>query len=235
MKKLLKIIGFLIGGVLLFILMAFMFLFLSVNTELPTGETGPTADVFAYKMLDAVKYEEFKKTRYISWQFANHNYHWDRVQQMVTVFWDGYTVSLNLNDTKNSTVYYKKDVIKKKKDKYIAKAFDYFNNDSFWLLAPYKLFDKGVKRELITLSDDSKALLVTYNAGGSTPGDSYLWKVDQNYLPTGFQMWTSIIPIGGLEASCENWSTTKSGAYIANDHRVLGFGIPISQIRAWND
>jgi hypothetical protein len=40
---------------------------------------------------------------------------------------------------------------------------------------------------------DNQALLITY-ASGSTPGDSYMWFVDQNYRPKAWRMW-GIIPV----------------------------------------
>jgi hypothetical protein len=33
------------------------------------------------------------------------------------------------------------------------------------------------------MQDNQEALMITYASGGSTPGDSYVWFVDQNYMP----------------------------------------------------
>ena len=56
-----------------------------------------------------------------------------------------------------------------KKDEFIRSAEAKFNNDTFWLVAPYKVFDVGVERRLVRVNDNENALLVTYTSGGSTP------------------------------------------------------------------
>ena len=110
----------------------------------------------------------------------------------------------------------------------IDKGVKYFNNDSFWLVAPYKVFDKGTERRLVTLENNKKALLVTYTSGGSTPGDSYLWHLDKDGKPTNFQMWVDILPIDGLTATWNNWITTDSGAQLPNFHKLGFFGFEIN-------
>ena len=76
----------------------------------------------------------------------------------------------------------------------IQTAQHFFNNDSFWLVAPYKVFEQGVERRIVDY-DGKKPLLVTYTSGGSTPGDSYLWILDENGFPTSYKMWVSLIPL----------------------------------------
>ena len=98
----------------------------------------------------------------------------------------------------------------------IEKAVKYFNNDSFWLLAPYKIFDKGTKRSLVTLDDGHEGLLVTYTTGGTTPGDSYLWHLDSTGKPVSFQMWVSSLPIDGLEAILDRLDHNRKRCKFAN-------------------
>src|SRR5690606_35178979 len=115
-------------------------------------------------------------------------------------YWKEYKVNLNLNDaSKNKAYVHSFTVIDSDLSKeLIAKAIKYFNNDTFWLIAPYKVFDRGTERRLVNLENNQKALLVTYTSGGTTPGDSYLWHFDKNGKPTSFQMWVDILPIDGL-------------------------------------
>ena len=113
----------------------------------------------------------------------------------------------------------------------IEKAITYFNNDSFWLVAPYKVFDAGVERRLVKTQNNKDALLVTYTTGGSTPGDSYLWLLDDNGKPTAFKMWTSILPIQGLEASWSDWTITESGAQLPSFHKLLILGLEIDDVK----
>jgi len=228
-KKILKIIA----GVIIFLtlpsLLFFGFLYFKYNEDLPTGAQGEKADALAYKMLDALDYEAYKTTNYIEWTFKRkHHYEWDRSNNTCNVFWKANKVVLDFNDHSKSKAYIHS--FKNESDiaqGLIDKAVTYFNNDSFWVVAPYKVFDKGVERRLVKTRDNKDALLVTYTSGGSTPGDSYLWLLDNNGKPTAFKMWTSILPIDGLEASWNDWTTTESGAQLPTFHKLLVLGLEI--------
>jgi len=204
---------------------------------MPEGTSGTEADNFALQIQQAVKHDQFVNTDYIQWSFRNQNHYvWNKKSAKVKVNWDTYEANLDLQNSINSSITRNGNILEgEESQKMISKALAYFNNDSFWVVAPHKLFDEGVTRKIVTLEDGEKGLLVTYSSGGTTPGDSYLWKVDKNYLPTSYQMWVTIIPIGGIEATWENWTTTESGAYLAQYHKTLGIGIPISNLRAWNE
>ncbi len=218
------------------IIIAIATLYFSLNEKLPEGISGAEADSFALNIQQAVKHDLYQDTDYIKWSFRNKNhYFWNKRQGSVDVQWDTHKVQLNLDKPHKSFVKENENISEEEKQKLIETAFSNFNNDSFWIVAPHKLFDKGVTRELVTLDDNSKGLLVKYSSGGTTPGDTYLWKVDENYLPTSYKMWVSIIPIGGIEATWAGWVTTKSGAYLSQEHKLLGFGIPISNLKAWNE
>ncbi len=212
-------------------------LYFSLNETLPAGKSGIEADNFALKIQEAVEHDKYLTTEFLQWTFRNKNHYlWNRKSNTADVTIDDITVKLDLNNPHKSSVYENgRATLSRDSQKIIDNALANFNNDSFWVVAPHKLFDKGVTRELVTLEDKSKGLLVTYSFGGTTPGDAYLWKVDKNYRPTSYQMWVSIIPIGGIEATWEDWTTTKSGAYLSQKHKLLGFGIPISNLKAWND
>ena len=118
-----------------------------------------------------------------------------------------------------------------KKEEFIRAAEAKFNNDSFWLVAPYKVFDAGVERRLVKINEGENALLVTYTSGGTTPGDSYLWYLDDNHRPVGFDMWVDIIPIGGVHASWDQWQKTNNGAYLPLSHKVLFLDLLIDKLK----
>lgn len=232
-KKILKIVT----GVILFLtlpsILFFGFLYFKFNEELPTGIEGEKADTLAYNMLEALNYEAYKNTNSIEWTFKKrHHYDWNKSKNTCIVYWKEYKVFLDLKNNSKSKVYIHGFIIDSDlSDKIIEKAVKYFNNDSFWLVAPYKVFDKGVERRIVKTKNNKEALLVTFTSGGSTPGDSYLWLLDNNYKPTAFKMWTSILPIDGLEASWSDWTTTESGAQLPTFHKLLVLGLEITDIK----
>lgn len=235
-KKVLKIIA----GVIIFLslpsLLLFGFIYVRYNEDLPIGIKGEKADAMASKMLHALDYDAYKNTSYIEWTFKKtHHYKWKKNEYICTVYWEDFKVKFNLKDREDSQAYIHNFEVKgEKAEELIEKAIDYFNNDSFWLVAPYKVFDNGSERSIVTLDDNSKALLVTYNSGGSTPGDSYLWHLDANGKPTSFQMWVDILPIGGLEATWNHWTTTESGAQLPTFHKLMVIGLEITDIKGSN-
>ncbi len=207
------------------------------NEPLPEGKTSAKADAIAQNMLKRLNHEAYKNTRFIEWTFAkaNHHYKWDKENGKVQVKWKEIMVNLNLNSPSKSIVLNGTlKIIGTEKEKLIQKALDYFNNDSFWVVAPFKVFDDGVSRKLVELDDGKDGLLVTYNSGGSTPGDSYLWKLQDNGFPESYQMWVKIIPIGGLEASWDDWQVMESGAFLPSSHKLGPVDIRIDNLRAYN-
>jgi hypothetical protein len=231
-KKVLKIAT----GIIIFLtlpsLLFFGFLYFKYNEDLPTGTQGENADALAYSMLEALNYEAYEETNIIEWTFKKrHHYVWKKHKNICEVYWKEYKVILDLNIISNSKVYIHGFIIESElADALIEKAVNYFNNDSFWLVAPYKVFDEGVERRLVKTDAKNNALLVTYTAGGSTPGDSYLWLLDDSNKPKAFKMWTSILPIDGLEASWSDWTTTESGAQLPTFHKLLVLGLEIEDI-----
>ena len=232
-KRVLKIIGGLIIFFTLPTLLFFGFMYLKYNEELPTGQQGTEADQLATSMLNVLNEEAYLNTDYLEWTFkGNHHYKWYKTDQTCEVSWDGMTVILDFGNPNNSKVFAgDQEYNGNEKQEYIHKAENYFNNDSFWLVAPYKVFDKGTERRIVTTKEDKKALLVTYTKGGSTPGDSYLWHLDENRKPKSFQMWVDILPIDGLEASWNHWTTTESGAKLPTNHKFLVFDLDMGEVK----
>ena len=232
-KKILKITVVVIVFITLPSLLFFGYLFFKYDEGLPHGDQGVEAEILAVKMLDALNYEAYKKTNYIEWTFKNrHHYKWEKDKNICTVYWKDFKVILHLNAIEQSKVYVHSFTVKGDIEKeLLKKAVDYFNNDSFWLVAPYKLYDKGTERRLITLENGDDALLVTYTSGGSTPGDSYLWKLNNNGNPISFKMWVSSLPLKGIEATWNDWITTKSGAQLPNFHKILFLGLEMGEVK----
>ena len=204
--------------ILLSIFAAGTLLIYALSAPLPEGAEGPEADALANKMLSALNVDGFNRLETISFSFGEHHYLWNKATNKVDVSWDDYQVALDLDDPSKSETYQNGEVVEKKQS-LIDKALAYFYNDSYWLAAPYKVYDEGVERRLVKTEDGTETLLVTHTSGGVTPGDSYLWLLDDTYRPIAFKMWVSIVPIGGVKASWEAYELV-SGVPFATRHRM---------------
>ncbi len=223
MKKILKIIGLLITVTIL----ATVLYCFAKNESLPSGTPGKEAEELAEKMMSAINKRAFDSTEILEWSFrGKHHYVWKKQQGLVDVSWDSISVTVNLND-------YSKSI--GTSSELIETAINFFNNDSFWLIAPYKVFDDGVERSIVKVNNKD-ALLIKYTSGGTTPGDSYLWILDENYVPVSFKMWTQIIPIGGVSATWNDFITSGSGIKLPTSHTLSLFGIKIDmgEVKAYN-
>ncbi|WP_299014341.1 hypothetical protein [uncultured Polaribacter sp.] len=230
MKKFFKILAYLI---LLLFVGAILFYF-AKNESLPEGKQGKSADALAIKMLNALNGEAYENTEILEWSFRNaHDYKWYKKQNVVEVKWDENRVVLHTKEPHKTEVFVNGKSVKNAN--LIKTATAYFNNDSFWLVAPYKIFDKGTERRLVNYNG-KETLLITYTSGGDTPGDSYLWILDENYLPASYKMWTKIIPIGGISATWDNLKTTESGIKLPTKHKFSLFGLEINMgaVKAYN-
>ena len=237
MKKILKIIFKGIAILLGVVLLAGVILYLVYDKPLPEGTSGSKADALAKDMLKAVNEDSYKNTRYLEWQMRNgaNTYKWDKDTQIARVEWSGNRVLLNLRDSGKSSVLESDPLVSKSDStELVKKALSQFNNDSFWLVAPFKVFDPGTVRKTSTLADGSVGLLVTYKQGGTTPGDSYLWNLGDNGFPESFRMWVDIIPIGGLEATWEEWQVMESGVFLPTAHQLGPLHFEMENVRAYN-
>ena len=228
MKKLFRILAV---TLLMLILGLFVF-YLIKNESLPQGTDGPEADNLTLEMMESLNKSAWDTTSEVSWTFKGiHHYEWNRTENSVLVKWDENEVLLNtVNQT--GVVIHPEKIREEGKEKLIKQAFGYFNNDSFWLCAPFKAFDPGTERSLVTFKDGREGLKITYTSGGSTPGDSYVWILDDNHKPKSVKMWVSILPLGGMEFTWENYLTLKSGAMIAQDHILYnGVNIDIDNLK----
>ena len=224
MVRLLKIIGFI---TLLLILFLVAIGFLS-NAPLPTGKPGPEADELAKRMQQAVNVEAWSRTGAVRWSFFGiHDYVWDRRKGVVEAKWGDARVLLRTADRTGRAWKGGKELTGVDLDKNLRKAYRYFINDSFWLNPIATFFDPSVTRSAVTDREGETQLLITYSSGGVTPGDSYLWTANADGLPSRWELWVQVIPIGGLQTSWEGWTELASGAKISTTHRALGIKIRV--------
>ncbi len=235
MKKALLIIG-----ILLLLCALGLFLFVYSKTESkPAGEANPKAEVLAQKMLAATNKKAWDSTYYVQWTFKDvHDYFWDRKRHFVQVKWEDNEVLLHTKSITGKAFKAGKLISGTEAAPLVKKAWEYFCNDSFWLLAFTKCYDEGVERTYVKQDDGQEGLMVSYTSGGVTPGDSYLWLLDENGLPKSYKMWVSIIPVEGLEVTWDDWVKLPTGAMVATSHKLPGLDITITNLKAahqWND
>lgn len=213
--------------------------FLFINESLPKGQAGKAADDLALKMQQATNLDAWKKTGAVKFIFSglgtSRGIVWDKKRHYAKVTWGkGYDVLVNINQKKGIARQNGKVISGEEGQKLVIKAWKIWVNDSFWLNPVAKAFDPGTTRGLVELANGNKGVMVSYNSGGATPGDSYLWLLDKNNLPTHWKLWVSIIPIGGVKFSWENWQTLSTGAKVATFHSGL-IDIKLNDVKGAND
>ncbi len=221
-----------LGG--FFVLLIFLALsaYLSFNEKKPEGQSGPEAEALALKMLKAIDKPGWDSTQIVQWTFKGvHTYLWDKKRHLTKVTWDDYEVLLDINKIKGKVWKAQEELKGDKAQAIVQKAWEYWCNDSFWLNAPAKCMDPGTSRSIVKTEDGQDALMVTYASGGVTPGDAYLWELDEEGKPKSYKMWVKIIPVGGMEFTWEDWAVLPTGARIAQMHKGPKINLDIGDLK----
>lgn len=234
MKKVFKIIGSILLTLIVLLVIFLGGAYVKYNEKKPVGVKGEKAEALAQKMMQAVNKTAWDSTAIIAWTSRSGNsYVWDKQRNLVQVSSKDSKVLLNVYKQSGKVWDKQTEVTAADKvQKGVQKAYKAFINDAFWLNPIVKIFDAGTERSLVTLADGREGLLVSYTSGGVTPGDTYLWLVDANGMPTAWKLWVGILPLGGLEISWDNWITLPTGAKIATGHTIKSTSIstPITNI-----
>ena len=215
-----------ISVILAFILIGTIIFFI-IDEPVPQGVKGEKVEALTDSMFLAINYDAWQNTNIISWEFPGGHIHtWDKKRNFSIVEWDNHKVVFQIDSLKGIAYENGSKVEDKESAPLIKKAWEFWANDSFWLNAPAKVRDGGTERQLVKLEDGTNGILVLYHGGGVTPGDKYLWVLDKNYMPLYCKMWVSIIPIGGVKFTWENWLSLSTGAKVAQDHEgIIGVGL----------
>ena len=232
LKKFLKAIG--IG----FLILAGILLVakLVLDKPLPQGIEGSRAEALAQKMLKAINDTAWQQVEAVKWNFdGRHQLLWDKKRHFAKVEWDENLVIIDC-DSQKGFAFKKGSLVEDldEKSNLLKKAYFIWANDSYWLNPVSKIYDNGVTRKYVETEDENGALLVTYSSGGVTPGDSYLWYVDENGLPYKWEMWVKIVPINGLKTTWEKWGN-YNGILISTQHKLGPITTQILDIEMVND
>lgn len=228
-----KIIKWLVITIIALAIIIFITLkFLSESK--PDSRPGESADKLAMEVMKALNKSAFDTIPYLSWSFAGRrDYFWDKTNSQAIISWGENKVIMDL-DNKTGLAYSKELLLNgDEKQKLIEKAWSNWCNDSFWMIAPFKMMDPGTIRSIVN-EEDQKGLLVEYQSGGVTPGDSYLWLLDDNNIPSGYKMWTQILPVKGAYSSWEDWKNFD-GALLSTMHKSSAFDLEMKNVKSGND
>jgi len=191
-----------------------------LSEDRPQEVPGTNPDAMAQAMLTALNKPAWDSLAYLKWEFmGGHKYLWDKQANKAVVEWGDNQVLLRLDDVDGNAYCNGEAQTGEDKEELIQTAWSYWCNDSFWMFAPFKVYDSGTQRTVAKTDKGLEGLLISYESGGVTPGDAYLWLLDGKNIPTGYKMWTSIIPVKGMYMSWENWKTLKGGAKVAISHK----------------
>ncbi|MFO8100539.1 MAG: hypothetical protein R6T83_13085 [Salinibacter sp.] len=165
-------------------------------TDTLTAET--KADSVALRLLEAHGADAFASAPYLRFNFgvdtpegeqvvARH--FWDRLTGEYRVEWQpgsdsSYVALVNVRDvedqTPEGTVYLNgNELTGDTGDEALQRAYGRFINDTYWLLAPLKVYDPGVNRsyEADSSTADHEVLRLTFGDVGLTSDDTYWFYV----------------------------------------------------------
>ncbi|MBT8402026.1 MAG: hypothetical protein KJO98_16240 [Rhodothermia bacterium] len=120
-----------------------------------------------------------------------------------------YTALFNVN-TRDGVVFVNGNPAAAAREALLETAYSRFVNDTYWLLAPLKVFDEGVQRSIDPDSSTSgrDVLALSFDGVGLTPGDRYWLSPDSAGL---LQRWSYILEgWNGRPASTFEWIDYQS-------------------------
>jgi len=195
-----------------------------IDQPRPVGTPGPEAEALARRMEAAVHADRWAETGALEWTFFVNHHLWDKQRGFVEVRQRDLRVLLRTADQTGVAFRGDQPLAGEDLREALADAWGYFCNDSFWLNPLVKLFDPGTSRSIVQV-DGRDALLIEYASGGVTPGDAYLWLVDDDGIPHEWRMWVGVLPVGGVPIPWDGFVTLSTGARVATQHGegLLGF------------
>ncbi|KAA3620483.1 MAG: hypothetical protein DWQ05_00465 [Calditrichaeota bacterium] len=124
--------------------------------------------------------ENWDNTRYITWKFFGRRLHiWDKFTGTIRIESGKHTVVMNVHTQKGRLWEFDQEVTYPDSvAKYVEEGYHVWINDSYWLVMPYKLKDRGVTLKYLGEREmDSGAiadvLQLTFTNVGVTPENKY--------------------------------------------------------------
>jgi hypothetical protein len=166
----------------------FLLLFFSLTT-IQAQSNSEKANGIANAVVEAMGgMENYNNTRFIQWDFGKRTLYWDKWTGHVRIESPEkkFVILVNIN-TMMGIVYENGILIEDetKTKKLLNQGKNWWINDSYWLVMPWKLQDPGVKIAFLKedkLPNGKKAdvLQLTFDSVGVTPDNKYLVYIDQS-------------------------------------------------------
>jgi hypothetical protein len=165
--------------------------------------------------------DNYNATRYLQWDFANRKLSWDKWTGDVRLEnpADNQVILLNINTLKGK-VYENGDLVENetKVNSLLEKGKNWWINDAYWLVMPWKLQDPGttlsfVKTDVLPNGVAADVLQLTFDGVGATPENKYWlyvsqedhliqqWAYYQNFNdaePKFLKPWNNYQKLGGI-------------------------------------
>jgi len=166
----------------------------SSSNRIDTINVETTADSVALRLMKAHGAEALASAPYLRFNFAVETpngkqvigrHLWNRSTGDYRVEWQSgpdsnYVALVNIRDVENQTpegtVYLNGDELEGEAARTARqRAYGRYINDTYWLLAPVKVFDPGVNRRYVPDSSSAghEVIRLTFGNVGLTPGDEY--------------------------------------------------------------
>lgn len=205
----------------------------SPDADLHSPKLVSKADSVAYKLVAAHGgFDAWPAVRYLRFDFGfetpdtvgiRARHLWDRQTGDCRVEWFAgpdttYTALLNVN-TRDGAVFVNGMPAAAAREALLEAAYSRFVNDTYWLLAPLKVFDDGVRRSIAPDSSTShqEVLALSFEGVGLTPGDRYWLSPDSSGL---LQRWSYVL---------EGWKDRQASTYEWVDYQ--SFETPAGVVR----
>ncbi|WPR70838.1 hypothetical protein SLW70_12975 [Flavobacterium sp. NG2] len=165
-----------------------LFLMLSTSQLTVAQSDSEKVNIIVNQMLKAMGgIKNYNNTHFIQWEFGKRKLYWDKWSGDVRVESpeNNQCILVNVNTLKGKV--FENGILvedEAKTNKLLNQAKNWWINDSYWLVMPWKLQDPGVtltyiKTDILPNGKTADVLQMTFNAVGVTPDNKYWVYVDQ--------------------------------------------------------
>ena len=189
------------------------------------------------KMKTGANWNNWQETDAITFLFAGNDFiFWDKKRNLVEVAWSSWGDKIKVQFSQKpfaAEVWVDDEVETDSGDRsdYVKKAYELFTNHTFWFNPAYHVFSPGTRRGITGDGD----LAVIFSSGGVTPGDKYLFKLDESGKIKSMRMWVSIVPFKGLTASFTDYIKTESNLQVSTLHEIGFFDLKLANVASYTN